>query len=256
MSYSSRPYVNRYTPSNRFPTGIKWLLIINIALFVLGWILRGAGIDRLTPLCVLVPANVVSPPYALWQFVTNIFIHGSGIGFILWNMLALWMFGAQLERIWGTRRFVRFYLIAGVVSSVAAFLTAIAVGALTVPIMGSAACINALLVAYGMIFPEETILFGLLIPMKSKYFVMIIGAIVILQAYMAISGGRGAGWVLAAQLLTGLAAGFVLVRGKNLRVDVRTPVETAYKQWKLQRAKRKFEVYLKKQDSDRNRPVP
>ncbi len=201
------------------------------------------------------PPYVVSPPFAIWQFVTNIFIHGNSIGFILWNMLALWMFGAEVERLWGTARFVRFYIVAGVVSSLVAFLVAVGIGAPMVTIMGSAACINALLVAYGMLFPDQTVLFAIIIPMKSKYFVMIIGAIVILQAYMAIASSKGAGWVLAAQLLTGLVSGFVLVRGRRLRVDVKTPLVSAYKDWKLQRAKRKFEVYLKKQDSNRNRRV-
>lgn len=255
MSYSSRPYVNRYVPSSRFPVGLKWLLIVNVALFVLSFILRGAGIDFITPWCVLVPEHVIGPPYAIWQFATNIFIHGSSIGFILWNMLALWMFGAALERMWGTTRFVRFYILSGVIASAVAFLVALTVGAETAVIMGSAASINALLVAYGLTFPDQTMLFGFLIPMKSKYFVMIIGAIVVLQSYMAIAGGRGAGWVLAAQLLTGLAVGFLLVRGKRLHVDVRGSVTSAYKEWKLQRAKRKFEVYLKKQDSNRNRRV-
>lgn len=255
MSYSSRPYVNRYIPSNRFPLGLKWLLIANITIFVVGYILHGAGIDRLFTLFALTPADVVSPPFAAWQFVTNVFIHGTSFWFLLWNMLALWMFGTPLERLWGTSKFLRFYFISGIAASLAAFAVAVGTGATGTVIMGSVACINAILVAYGLIFPDQSILFGFLIPMKSKYFVMILGAIVILQSYAYIAVGKGAGWVVAAQMLTGLIAGFVLVRGKRMRVDVRTPVLAAYKDWKLRRAKRKFEVYLKNEDSKRNRRI-
>jgi membrane associated rhomboid family serine protease len=255
MSYSSRSYVNRYIPSNRFPVGLKWLLIVNIGLFVIGYLLQGAGIDFFTRILALIPAEIIGPPFAIWQFGTHLFIHGTSIGLILWNMLALWMFGAEIERLWGTQRFLRFYIVSGAVAGFAAFLCALAFHASLYPIMGSSASVNALLVAYGLMFPDQTILFGFLIPMKSKYFVMIIGGIVILQSWMAVTSGHGAGYVVAAQLLTGLLMGFLLVRGKNLRFNVRQPIASAYRDWKLQRAKRKFEVYLKKQDSNRNRRV-
>jgi membrane associated rhomboid family serine protease len=255
MSYSSRSYVNRYIPSNRFPAGLKWLLILNIGLFVIGYILQGARIEVLTDSLALSPDVVVSPPFAIWQLATYMFLHGTSIGLILWNMLALWMFGAELERSWGTVRFVRFYLVSGVLAGVAAVLCAVVFHIHGAMLMGSSAAVNAILVAYGLMFPDQTMLFGFLIPMKSKYFVMIIGAIVILQSFMAVVGGRGAGYVVAANLLTGLLAGYLLLRGRKLRVQVRNPLTDAYKEWKLQRAKKKFEVYLRKQDSNRDRRV-
>ena len=99
MAFSSRSYVNRYIPSNRFPTGLKWLLIVNLSIFVLSYILRASRADLFLHNFALVPAQVVQT-FAVWQLVTYMFLH-FGIGQILWNMLALWMFGVELERLWG-----------------------------------------------------------------------------------------------------------------------------------------------------------
>ena len=86
--------------------------------------------------------------------------------------------------------------------------------------------------------------------MKSKYFVMIIGAIVFLQSYTAAVGGQ-AGNVAVVAHLGGLLAGYLILRGRSLKVRVREPIVSSYQSWKLQRAKRKFQVYLRKQDSNR-----
>jgi membrane associated rhomboid family serine protease len=83
---------------------------------------------------------------------------------------------------------------------------------------------------------------------------MIIGAIVFLQSYMATVGGPGSGVAVMAHL-GGLAAGYLLLRGRRLRGQMWQPVSSGYKDWKLRRAKQKFEVYLLKQNSNRNRQV-
>jgi membrane associated rhomboid family serine protease len=183
------------------------------------------------------------------------FIHGDSIWLILWNMLALWMFGAELERVWGTNRFLRFYVLSGALAGFAAFVTALAFNVPQAAVYGSSACVNAVLVAFGLTFPDQTVLFGLLIPIKSKYLVMIIGGIVILQSFRVMVGGHGEGYVIAAHLLTGLLVGFLLLRGRTLRMQVKNPIVATYKDWKLQRAKKKFEVYLRKQNSNRDRRI-
>jgi membrane associated rhomboid family serine protease len=254
MPYSSRPYVNRYVPSNRFPVGLKWLLIANVGIFIINFILRASFVGQLLQGLALVPSDVVQR-FRIWELATYMFLHGSSIGLILWNMLALWMFGAELERLWGTQKFLRFYFSCGIIAALTVTVCAYLFGGTNLASFGSSAAINGILVAYGLMFPNNTILFGFLIPMKSKYFVMIIGAIVFLQSYMAAVGGQAGGIAIAAQLLSGLAAGFLLLRGKRLQSQVREPVLSGYKEWKLRRAKRKFEVYLKKKDSNRDRWV-
>jgi membrane associated rhomboid family serine protease len=114
MSFSSRSYVNRYIPSNRFPKGVQWLLIVNIVIFVLHWL--GPPLSVILKGLALVPSQGLMG-LRVWQVFTYMFLHAD-VWNLVWNMLALWMFGAELERTWGTQKFVRYYLICGVVSGV------------------------------------------------------------------------------------------------------------------------------------------
>ncbi len=248
MSYSSRSYVNRYIPSNRFPVGLKWLLVANIGIFLINFLLRGPLFLR--PLK-LVPHELVSG-YQIWQIATYMFVN-EGMLNTLWNMLALWMFGAEMERLWGTARFVRFYVLCGVLAGLTFVIAAYLFHATGEVATGSSGAVYGILMAYGLMFPDQTMLFGFLIPMKSKYFVMIIGAILFLQSYMATIGGQGGVAVISS--LGGLAAGYLLLRGKRLQSQIRQPVVLGYKDWKLRRAKKKFQVYLRKKDSNRDRWV-
>jgi len=229
---------------------LKWLLITNISIFVFTYIIKASGTGQFLQNFALVPAQVVQT-FALWQPVTYMFLHSTdNFGHILWNMLGLWMFGAEIERLWGTAKFLRFYFICGISAAVTVIIAAYLFGFPDVATIGSSGAVYGVLVAYGVLFPDRTVLFGFLIPIKSKYFVMIIGGIVLLQSYTATIGGqRGAAVVCH---LGGLLTGFLLLRGRKLRIRVRQPVAGAYKDWKLRRAKKKFEVYLRKQDTKRD----
>jgi membrane associated rhomboid family serine protease len=251
MSFSSRPYVNRYIPSSRFPTGLKWLLISNCCIFLAWFLLRTTSAGAFFYNFALVPDQVVHK-FAIWQLVTYIFLH-TGIWNLLWNMLALWMFGAEMERLWGTPKFLRFYLICGVCAGITVILAAYIFGGTDLATAGSSGAVLGILAGYAVMFPDQTILFGFLIPMKSKYFVLIIAAVVLLQSYSSIQA-KGQGIAVVAQL-GGMLTGYLLLRGKRLRLQIRQPVVASYKEWKLRRAKKKFEVYLKKQDSDSDRWV-
>lgn len=252
MPFSSRSYVNRHAPSNRFPTGVKWLLIVTIGLSVLDFVMRaGRSESILLEYLWLVPSQVVHR-FAIWELATYLFLH-SGISQVLWNMLALWMFGVELERSWGTRRFVTFYFSCGIIAGVAVVIAAYLFGGANVPMVGSAGAVYGILVAYAVLFPNQKILFGFLIPIKTKYFVMIIGAVVFLQSYMAMAAGQAAVEVVAC--LAGLVAGYLLLRGGSLKGRVKQPLLAGYQDWKLRRARKKFEVYLRKKDSNRDRWV-
>jgi membrane associated rhomboid family serine protease len=237
MSLSSRSYVNRYTPSNRFPAGVKWLLIVNVVLFVLQWL--GPPLSLALKQLALVPSVAIGALH-VWQIFTYMFLH-SGVMSLVWNMLALWMFGAELERTWGTQKFVRYYLTCGLVAGISVVLFTYAFGQANSMVFGSNGAIYGILAAYAIVFPDATLLFGFLIPMKSKYFVLIIGAIVFFQSFPVS--------IAETALLAGMAAGYMLLRGNKLRSQVRQPLVSGYKEWKLRRARKKFEVYLKKRDS-------
>lgn len=252
MALSSRPYANRYVPSSRFPAGTKWLLISTCAITILYLTLQTLQTGLFLQHLILVPAAVIQR-FALWQPLTYVFVHG-GMMHLLWNMLALWMFGAELERTWGTRRFLRFYFACGFIAGLMVISAALIFGGMGDATLGASGAILGLLVGYAIVFPERTILFGFLIPMKSKYFVMIIAAVVIFQSFSSVAGGRPTGVAVMAHV-GGLAAGYFLLRGKRLFIQGNLLVSESYKEWKLRQAKKKFEVYLRKNDSRRDRTL-
>src|SRR5581483_927313 len=251
MAFSSRPYVNRYIPSSRFPIGLKWLLISNGIIFLAWFLLRTTSAGTFFYYLALTPEQVVRK-FAIWQLVTYIFLH-TGIWNLLWNMLALWMFGAEMERLWGTPKFLRFFLTCGVCAALTVVVAAYIFGGIDLATAGSSGAVLGILAGYAVMFPDQTILFGFLIPMKSKYFVMIIAAVVLLQSYSSVQA-NGQGIAVIAQL-GGMGTGYHVLRGKRLRLQIQQPIVTNYKEWKLLRAKKKFEVYLKKQDSNSDRWV-
>ena len=230
-----------------FPPGVKWLLVANIAIFILGYFAGLLQLDRPLGYLALSPFQVIH--YAMiWQLATYLFLHG-GFSHIIWNMIGLWMFGAGLERVWGTRRFINFYFFCGIGAGVCVVVLNYLLpwGNPKIPTIGSSGAIFGILMACAMLFPDRTILWGFLIPIKMKYFVMIVGAIAFLMSFQVNSG------VSEFAHLGGLLFGYLFVRKRpSLQFDPITPVQTAYRDWKLQRAKKKFQVYLRKQSSDRD----
>jgi membrane associated rhomboid family serine protease len=254
MAYGSkfRSAGTLYFPG--FPSGVKWLLISNAAIFIVGFFAPKIGLDIPWGYFKLYPVAVVTFP-ALWQLVTYMFLHG-GFGHIIWNMLPLWMFGADLEQTWGTRRFLKFYLFCGVGAGVCVVILNYALlpfghGDIARPTIGCSGAIFGILMAYAMLYPNRTILFSFLIPIQVKWFVLIIGIMTFMSSFDANSG------VSNFAHLGGLLFGFLYVRSIRrrrqpaVRITVGGPsLGDRFKQWKLRRAKRKFEVYMKKQGRD------
>ena len=100
---------------------VKTLLIINVAIFVVAALLNMSGI--LNVLFGLTP-NLVVGRLMVWQFFTYMFLHG-GIGHIGFNMFALWMFGTEIEHSWGSRDFIKYYVICGIGGGVLVWLTSL-----------------------------------------------------------------------------------------------------------------------------------
>lgn len=253
MGFASRSYAPPSLPSvNR---GVKWLLITNVALFVLGFFLyRTGGYEFLLPFS-LVPRSVLQS-FALWQPFTYLFLHDpSGFSHILMNMLVLYMFGATLESVWGTRRFLRYYFICGVGAGLCVVAANLLFGSLDTRTIGASGAIYGLILAFGVLFPEATILFMFIFPMKAKYFVMIIGAITFMSSMAGSSSG-----VSHVAHLGGMVVGWFYLRSKLIErranavsFNVAGSLRQRYRDWKMQRAKRKFQVYLKKRNSDSDR---
>lgn len=240
MAYDTRSYARPYAASGGLPRGIKWLLIVNVAIFLVQYFSRGTRADDFFSYFALVPAAVVKL-FFIWQLVTYMFLHG-GIGHLLWNMLALWMFGSELEQAWGTRRFLQFYLFCGAGAGVCVVLANYIFGNPAAATIGSSGAIYGILLVSAVLWPDRIILFSFLFPIKMKYFVMIVGAIAFLNSFNVNSG------VSDVAHLGGMAFGYIFLKFPKIRgFDPLAGVAGWYRAWRLARAKKKFQVYLRKQ---------
>jgi membrane associated rhomboid family serine protease len=225
------------------------LLISNVAIFITGYFAGLLHLDRPLAYLALTPVAVLKN-FFIWQLVTYAFLHG-GFGHIIWNMLALWMFGADMERVWGTRRFVQFYFFCAIGAGICVVLANYLLpwGNPNLPTIGSSGAIFGILLVYAMMFPDREILWGFLIPIKVKYFVMIVGAMAFLSSFGVNNG------VSNFAHLGGLLFGYLFLKTPHIQFDPMGPVRRQYREWKLQRAKKKFQVYLRKQGSGRGPKV-
>src|SRR4051794_18663989 len=157
MPFRERPYSFRGY-SGFFPPGVKWLLTANIALFVIIFITFHSGYPNLFRAFYLVPIQVVGR-LMIWQPFTYLFIHDvNGFGHILFNMLALWMLGADVERAWGTRRFLQYYFLCGVGAGLCVIIANFLFGNPYTATVGASGAIFGVLLAFGMLFPDREIL--------------------------------------------------------------------------------------------------
>lgn len=248
MAFGSRSYARPYLNVPGLPRGIKWLLIVNIGMFLLRWIAGASSLGRAFFLLALVPAQVAH--LYVWQLVTYSFVHAD-LWEILWNMLTLWMFGSDIEQSWGTNRFLRFYFLCTAGPAMVIVLLSYLFGNPGSVTIGSYAPIYGILLVCAVLWPERQVLF-IIFPMKMKYFTILVGAIAL---FISFSGGGAS----ALGLLTGMLFGFMFLKSKSRarmpRIDPWGSVQQSYKDWKLARAKKKFQVYMRKQNSDRDRFV-
>jgi membrane associated rhomboid family serine protease len=236
MRYSRYPS-SRWAYSEYFPPGVKWLLISNVAMFLLTYLgLLGDHwlILALTPR--LVVQNLL-----VYQLVTYLFLHG-GVWHLLSNMLVLWMFGTTLERDWGTRRFLKYYFLCGVGAGLCDVAVNAALGRWLTHTIGASGAIYGLLLAFGVLYPNQTVLMNFLFPIKAKYFVMIYGAIALLSSLNINSG------ISDVAHLGGMLFGLFYLRARLPRIRF-DGLRAAYQQWRLRRARRRFQVYLRKKGS-------
>lgn len=175
------------------------LLLINVGLFCLQFLL-GPWMEALFALW------PIGHGFLPWQPLTYAFLHGS-MFHLFFNMMGLWMFGAELEILWGRNRFIRFYL-ASVLTAAAAQLALCALIDSPAPTVGASGGLFGLLLAFGMLFPDRTImpLFPP-IPMKAKVFVAVYGAIELFLGVTSPGGG-----VAHFAHLGGMVGGYVMLR--------------------------------------------
>ncbi len=148
-----------------------------------------------------------------WQLVTYGFLHDpADLCHILFNMLALWLFGVAIERTWGSRRFAFYYFFCLIGAGVIQLVVITFIDPTPVPTIGASGAVFGILLAFGMMFPESEIYLYFLFPIKAKYFVLLYGAFELYSGF-ARSGSNIAHFAH----LGGMLFGFILImywRGK------------------------------------------
>ena len=188
------------------PAATRALLILNIAVF-------GAQLfadDLLVRWFALWPPASLeypgAPAFGIWQLVTYGFLHGSPTH-LFFNMFALWMFGGEIERLLGTRRFTTYYLTCVLGAGIAQTIVVSGMEMPPIPTLGASGGVFGLLLAFGMAYPRRRILLLFPpIPMPAWLFVTLYG---LLELYLGVTGsGQG---VAHFAHLGGMAAGYALL---------------------------------------------
>jgi membrane associated rhomboid family serine protease len=205
---------------------LRMIIIVNAALFLP--MLLPPVREFLIDWFALRPDRVLSG--FVWQIGTYMTLHG-GLGHIFFNMLLVWMFGGELERLWGPRAFLRYYIICGIGGGVAIFLQG-AFLAPEVPTLGASGALYGMIMAYGVVFAERRVMFMMMFPMKAKTFAMIFFFFALYYNFASVSDG-----VSHIGHLGGALTGLIYLK-RAWRID------RLYKaiRWRLQR--RRFKVMM------------
>ena len=219
---------------------VKTLVIACVVAFVLQIFDSLAGAPSFTAKFGLTP-YLVTHKFYVWQLVTYIFLHDTSPPFfhILFNMLGLWMFGSDLERVWGSRQFTKYFFICGI----GAGLISVALSPNAVsPIIGASGAIYGILLAFGMLFPNRVI-YWIIFPIPAKWLVVIFGGIAFFSSLSASGDG-----VAHVAHLGGMAIGFLYLKGGGLL----SGVKIRYDRWQRGRLRKKFDVYYNERHPDDN----
>ena len=233
----------RYSYGEWMTPAILVLLIANTAVFffqIIGaWLEPGAS-ETFLRWFGLVPLGFF-PGLRLWQPFTYLFLHGD-LGHYFWNMLSLWMFGRDLERAWGSKKFYIFYFVVGVGAGLINVLARHLAGSPIVIIIGASGAIYGILMANAILFPDRLV--SLLFPpvtMPMRFFVFIWGLLAFFGTLLP-SGGN----ISHFTHLSGMAVAYLYLRRGSLLFRMRN----RYSDWQRQRLRKKFEVYMRKQQDN------
>ena len=220
---------------------LKAIIGANALLFVVQVFL-----PRTTEVLGLVPYRVMHGAQ-IWRLGTYMFLHAN-VMHVAVNMLTLWMFGTELERVWGTRYFLKFYFATGIGAGVLTVLIALLPFGFAQEIywtatIGASGAIFGLLLAYGLYYPDRPIYLYFVFPIPARYFVLILGAI-------SLFAGGG---IAHATHLGGVVIAYAML--KSTRIHPLSELKYRYLKWKINRVRRKFDVYSGGRADDWDRRV-
>lgn len=191
------------------PSGIRWLLLINVAVYALE-ILDRSG----TLLTYFALWPIGTQGFWLWQLLTYSFLHEPQNPLhLVFNMFALWMFGADVERVWGRKRFLTYYFTCVLTAALTQLLVSYFAGSYS-PTIGASGGVFGVLLAFGMMFPNRTILLIFPpIPMPAWLLVTLYGAF---ELYAGVTGAMSD--VAHFAHLGGMLGGYLMIRyGRSRR---------------------------------------
>ena len=216
---------NSYKPFGGFsvfPPVIKNLLIINVAVFFIQLLASNLLLGGKPLWYVLNMWFALNPLYEgfnfqIWQLITYQFMHStSGFSHIFFNMLMLWMFGMEIENYWGSKKFLIYYLLCGVVAGLFQLFISPLLGVSPAVTIGASGAIYGVMIAFGLMFPDRYIFLYFLLPIKAKY---MIGFMIILE-FMLVDSAQSNVAHLAH--LGGALAGFLFILfDKNIDVPLK-----------------------------------
>lgn len=228
------------------PRAIKTLLIVMTAVFIaqtlVAMFIGDKGTIWINIWLGLVPDGVVKG-LRVWQPFTYLFLHG-GLWHILLNLLVLWMFGCDVERAWGAKRFYQYFFICGVgagLIDVIANLIPVAFGhqLSDVPTIGASGAIFGVLIAAAVMFPDRQV--NLILPPVSISMRVYVGVMVAVEFYSSLTSPGDS--IAHFCHLGGILIGYIYLRRGSFFFNMRNTMAD----WKRKRLRRKFEVYMSDQ---------
>ena len=156
-----------------FTEAIKVIVWSNIIIFLLKIISQNPSTLFFNPVVDLFGLSPSTVWPRIWQPFTYLFIHKDFLH-VFFNMFVLWMFGSELESIWGRRSFLKYYFFTGVGSGLLWLILNLSNA--NYVLAGASGAVYGILLAFGMMFPNRTVYIYFLLPIKVKYLVMILVA--------------------------------------------------------------------------------
>ena len=224
--FPSNPGEFSYRPS-LFTDSIKLLVSVNFGIFLLQSL---SGSERLFfDLFGLVPKQIWAQ-FMIWQPVTYLFFHG-GIWHVLINMFVLWMFGSELERLWGKQNFLKYYFITGIGSGIITTMFSLHS---TTPVVGASGAVFGVLLAYGLTYPNRIVYLYGIIPIKSILFVIGIGVIAFISSF------NGTTQISHITHLAGMAIGYIMLKRRWQWKDIWFSIRKKTLEYQIQQEEKKI----------------
>jgi len=225
MSWGPQQQYRRPSPFggggfSMFPSGIKFLLIANIGIYLFELFfgnfhfgIHGSINDAIQLYFPLWPID--SGLFRLWQPFTYMYLH-AGFGHVLMNMFLLWMLGIEVEQTWGTKKFLIFYTVCGLGGGVAHFILSNMLGLPSGPLVGASGAIFGVMMAFWFMFPDRYVYIYFLFPIRTKYLIPILIAIEVYSLYGNSAGDNVAHLAHIGGAITGLTYLLISTGGRLL----------------------------------------